>query len=626
MKLSAEPIVMVTAYDHPSAQVVEAAGVDVVLVGDSAAMTVLGYDSTVPVGIDEMVMLASAVRRGLETPLLVGDLPFGSYERSNEQAIDSAMRFVKEAGCDAVKLERGGSSVDRARAIVRAGIPVMGHVGLTPQTATALGGFKARGKTAGQASTIAEEALALQAAGCFAIVFEAIPAAITEALMPKMTIPVIGIGAGPGTDGQVLVYHDLLGIFGGHAAKFVKRFAEVREEMIRGVGAYAAEVREGSFPGARARVRGRRGRGRRRSSATWRRSRPPRASSAATGRRPRSSRSARGARPVAQPIREWSAAQPAPVARGARSGPLRPGLRARRLRRRRGRAPRRRADPRRRRARPDARSTSSSTAAPPAPTPSTGDGAGILIALPHEFLAARAGEFGVDAIPERRARRRRDVLPAAPTPSARPRSSRRSSAPSPSTARGRSAGATSRSTPSTPAAPSLAVAPRLPPADDRRRRRDRRPGRVRAAPVRDPPARRARGRRPTSTSPASPRGRIVYKGMLTAPQLADYFPDLRDPELRSALAVVHSRFSTNTFPSWELAHPHRIIAHNGEINTLLGNLAWMRAREARSALRRRSARTSALPAADGGRDLRLGRVRPRARAAARLGPLARRTR
>ena len=250
MKLRAEPIVMVTAYDHPSAQVVEAAGVDVVLVGDSAAMTVLGYDSTVPVGIDEMVMLAGAVRRGLNTPLLVGDLPFGSYERSNEQAIDTAMRFVKEAGCDAVKLERGGSSVDRARAIVRAGIPVMGHVGLTPQTATALGGFKARGKTAGQASTIAEEALALQAAGCFAIVFEAIPAAITDALMPKMTIPVIGIGAGSGTDGQVLVYHDLLGIFGGHAAKFVKRFAEVRKEMIRGVGAYAAEVRDGSFPAA----------------------------------------------------------------------------------------------------------------------------------------------------------------------------------------------------------------------------------------------------------------------------------------------------------------------------------------------------------------------------------------
>jgi 3-methyl-2-oxobutanoate hydroxymethyltransferase len=248
MKMSAEPIVMVTAYDHPSAQVAEAAGVDIVLVGDSAAMTVLGYDSTVPVGVDEMVMLASAVRRGLKTPFLVGDLPFGSYERSNEQAVESAMRFVKEAGCNAVKLERGGSSVDRAKAIIGAGIPVMGHVGLTPQTATALGGFRAQGKTAGRASTIAEEALQLQAAGCFAIVFEAIPADITEALMKQMTAPVIGIGAGPATDGQVLVFHDLLGIFGGHAPKFVKRYAEVREEMIRGVGEYAREVRERRFP------------------------------------------------------------------------------------------------------------------------------------------------------------------------------------------------------------------------------------------------------------------------------------------------------------------------------------------------------------------------------------------
>ena len=248
MRLNAEPIVMVTAYDHPSAQVAEEAGVDVVLVGDSAAMTVLGYDSTVPVGMGEMLMLAAAVRRGLRTPILVGDMPFGSYEQSNEQAIANAQRFVKEAGCDAVKLERGGSSVDRARAIVRAGIPVMGHVGLTPQTAIALGGFKAQGRTAGQASAIAEQALALQAAGCFAIVFEALPAAVTEQLMKAMTIPVIGIGAGPATDGQVLVFHDLLGIFAGHAPKFVKRFAELREQMIEGVADYAREVRSREFP------------------------------------------------------------------------------------------------------------------------------------------------------------------------------------------------------------------------------------------------------------------------------------------------------------------------------------------------------------------------------------------
>jgi 3-methyl-2-oxobutanoate hydroxymethyltransferase len=250
MRRAGEPIVMVTAYDHPSAQVAEEAGVDVVLVGDSAAMTVLGYDSTVPVGMDEMVMLAAAVRRGLRTPLLVGDMPFGSYERSNEQAIESAQRFIKEAGCDAVKLERGGASVDRARAIVRAGIPVMGHVGLTPQTATQLGGYRAQGKTAERAAQIAEEALALQAVGCFAIVFEAVPAAVTAAVVEKLEVPTIGIGAGPATDGQVLVFHDLLGIYEGRAPKFVKRYAEVRREMVAGVRAYTAEVRDRRFPGA----------------------------------------------------------------------------------------------------------------------------------------------------------------------------------------------------------------------------------------------------------------------------------------------------------------------------------------------------------------------------------------
>jgi 3-methyl-2-oxobutanoate hydroxymethyltransferase len=249
MKFGAEPIVMVTAYDHPSAQVAEAAGVDVVLVGDSAAMTVLGYDSTVPVGMEEMLMLAKAVRRGLQTPLLVGDMPFGSYEGSNEQAVENAQRFIKEAGCDAVKLERGGASVERARAIVRAGIPVMGHVGLTPQTATSLGGFKAQGKTAKRAVEVAEDALALQSVGCFAIVFEAIPADVTAELMAQMSVAtVIGIGAGPATDGQVLVFHDLLGIFAGRTPKFVKRYAEVREQMVAGIAAYAEDVRSRAFP------------------------------------------------------------------------------------------------------------------------------------------------------------------------------------------------------------------------------------------------------------------------------------------------------------------------------------------------------------------------------------------
>src|SRR5436309_7149158 len=170
-----EPIVMVTAYDYPSAQVAEAVGVDLVLVGDSGAMTVLGYPSTVPVSTDEMLMLAAAVRRGLHTPLLVGDLPFGSYEASDEQAIATAQRFVKEAGCDAVKLERGGTSVQRARAIVESGIPVMGHVGLTPQTATALGGYRSQGRTAERAMEVVDDALALQDAGCFALVLGAGP-------------------------------------------------------------------------------------------------------------------------------------------------------------------------------------------------------------------------------------------------------------------------------------------------------------------------------------------------------------------------------------------------------------------------------------------------------------------
>jgi 3-methyl-2-oxobutanoate hydroxymethyltransferase len=215
MKRDGEPIVMITAYDYPSAQIVEEAGVDVVLVGDTAAMVVLGYDATTPVGMEEMLMMASAVRRGLKRPLLIGDLPFGSYEKSNEQAIENAQRFVKESGCDAVKLERGGLSVDRARAIVRSGIPVMGHVGLTPQTATALGGFKAQGKTAEAAAKLFEEAQALQSVGCFAIVF---------------------------------VLHDLLGVYDGHQAKFVKRFAEVRAESLKGVRSYTEEVRARSFP------------------------------------------------------------------------------------------------------------------------------------------------------------------------------------------------------------------------------------------------------------------------------------------------------------------------------------------------------------------------------------------
>jgi 3-methyl-2-oxobutanoate hydroxymethyltransferase len=249
-KRLAEPIVMVTAYDYPSARAVEAAGVDLVLVGDSAATTVLGYSATTPVDLEDMLVLARAARRGLTTPLLIGDLPFGSYEVSDEQAITTAMRMVKEAGCDAVKLEGGSEApAKRARAIVGAGIPVMGHVGLTPQTSTALGGWKAQGRTASAAARIAAEALALQQAGCFALVFEAIPSAVTEELMALLEIPVIGIGAGPATDGQVLVFHDLLGIRDGLGARFVKRYANLQQEMNDGVSAYAADVRARRYPG-----------------------------------------------------------------------------------------------------------------------------------------------------------------------------------------------------------------------------------------------------------------------------------------------------------------------------------------------------------------------------------------
>ncbi len=250
MKAAGEPIVMVTAYDYPSARVAEEAGADIVLVGDTAAMVVLGYPGTEAVSMDEMVMLGRAVRRGLEAPLMVGDMPMGSYEASNELAVQNAQRLVKETGCQVVKLEAGGTSVERARAIVRSGIPVMGHVGLTPQSATALGGYRTQGKTAEAAIKLCEDALALQSVGCFAIVFEAVPAAVTEAIVERLEVPVIGIGAGPSTAGQVLVFHDLLGITTGRTPKFVKRYADVHGEMVNGVRGYVEEVRSQHFPEA----------------------------------------------------------------------------------------------------------------------------------------------------------------------------------------------------------------------------------------------------------------------------------------------------------------------------------------------------------------------------------------
>jgi 3-methyl-2-oxobutanoate hydroxymethyltransferase len=248
-KRRGEAIVMATAYDYPSGQIVDAAGADIVLVGDSGAEVVLGYDSTVAVSVEEMLMLTAATRRGVRSALLVADLPFGSYEVSDEQAIRTAQRFVKEARADAVKLEGGGpASIARIRAIVAAGIPVMGHVGLTPQTSTALGGRRAQGRTAERALELAAEALAVEDAGAFAIVFEAIPAAIAAEITRLLEIPVIGIGAGAETDGQVLVLHDMLGIYPGRAPRFAKQYAELRSAMLGAVSDYADEVRTRRFP------------------------------------------------------------------------------------------------------------------------------------------------------------------------------------------------------------------------------------------------------------------------------------------------------------------------------------------------------------------------------------------
>ncbi len=241
---------MVTAYDYPGALAAEQAGVDVVLVGDSAAMTVLGHADTNEITVEEMLMLTAAVRRGLHGPMLVGDLPYGSYERSDRLAVTTARRFVDEAGCDAVKLEGGGTaSVSRARAIINAGIPVMGHVGLTPQSAAELGGFRAQGTTALGAKRVTDEALALQEAGCFAIVFEAIPADVSEAVMGLMQVVVIGIGAGGAVDGQVLVFHDLLGLSSGGSARFVKRYADLGVQTVEALRNYAADVRGHAYPG-----------------------------------------------------------------------------------------------------------------------------------------------------------------------------------------------------------------------------------------------------------------------------------------------------------------------------------------------------------------------------------------
>jgi 3-methyl-2-oxobutanoate hydroxymethyltransferase len=248
MKRRGEKIVMVTAYDAPSGRLADAAGVDLILVGDSSGMVVHGRESTVPVTLDEILFMTQWVTRGAKRPVVIADMPFGSYEASNEQAIANAVRLVKDGGADAVKLERGGTTIERAKAIGGAGIPVMGHVGLTPQTATVLGGFKAQGRTADRAEQLIEDALGLQAAGCFAIVLEAVPPPVARAATRALAVPTIGIGAGADTDGQVLVWHDMLGYYEGHAPRFVKRYAELGEAIVEALGRYAEEVRSGAFP------------------------------------------------------------------------------------------------------------------------------------------------------------------------------------------------------------------------------------------------------------------------------------------------------------------------------------------------------------------------------------------
>jgi 3-methyl-2-oxobutanoate hydroxymethyltransferase len=249
MKRRRERIVMVTAYDYPSGSLADAAGVDIVLVGDSAAMTVLGYESTVPATMDEMVMLTRAAVRGAKRPLVVADMPFGSFQISDEEAVRSAVRFVKEAGADAVKVEGAGLTVSRILALVGAGIPVMGHLGLTPQSATMLGGFRAQGRTSARARQLLDDARTLEQAGCFSLVLEAVPAPVAARITEELTIPTIGIGSGRDCDGQVLVYHDLLGLYQGREPRFVKRYAELATEIQDAIERYAADVRSGAFPG-----------------------------------------------------------------------------------------------------------------------------------------------------------------------------------------------------------------------------------------------------------------------------------------------------------------------------------------------------------------------------------------
>jgi 3-methyl-2-oxobutanoate hydroxymethyltransferase len=243
-------IAMVTAYDAPSGMLAEAAGIDGILVGDSAAMVVLGHDSTVQITVDEMLVLTRAVSRSVSRPLVVADMPFGSFQVSDEEAVRHAVRLIKEGGAGAVKLEGAGPTLTRVKAIVGVGIPVMGHVGLTPQSAVSLGGYRVQGRRIRDALRLRDEALALQGAGCFAVVLEAMPAVVAAHITRSLDVPTIGIGAGADCDGQILVWHDLLGLTAGHVPQFVKRYADLGGDARNALASYVSDVRDRRFPAA----------------------------------------------------------------------------------------------------------------------------------------------------------------------------------------------------------------------------------------------------------------------------------------------------------------------------------------------------------------------------------------
>jgi 3-methyl-2-oxobutanoate hydroxymethyltransferase len=245
-----EPIVMLTAYDYPTALAEDQAGVDAILVGDSLGMVVLGYENTLPVNMEEMLHHSRAVSRGAKYAVLIGDMPFMSYQVSAEEALRNAGRFLQQGGMDAVKLEGGRERQDAVRAIVGAGIPVMGHLGLTPQSVHQLGGFRPQGRTASAARRLLEDALLLEEAGCFSLVLESVPARLAELVSKRLSIPTIGIGAGVGCDGQVLVTHDLLGLFDRFTPKFVKKYANLHAEMQRAFTEFISDVESKTFPAA----------------------------------------------------------------------------------------------------------------------------------------------------------------------------------------------------------------------------------------------------------------------------------------------------------------------------------------------------------------------------------------